>query len=130
LGKLCYTSFIVNNTERNVMFNSVARVKLVQRKDFKDNKKQRLNKYRLVCAFNVTDTIEVFGVLKFKFPIQSKCDYVSGDFYIADLDRELARAKRCLRTDQIQITSSFPPEYEGDRRKYTFVEPEDVGYSY
>jgi hypothetical protein len=102
-------------------FNNVARVKIVQRKDIK------ANKYRLVCAFNVTDTYEVFGILKFKFPIQSKCNYVSGDFYAADLDKEIARAKRYLRTDNIQFTSALPKEYEGDVDQYTFVTPEDVG---
>jgi len=102
-------------------FNNVARVKIVQRDDLK------ANKYRLVCAFNVTDTIEVFGVLKFKYPVQSKCNYVSGDFFACNLDKEIARAKRYLRTDNIQFTSAFPEEYEGDLEQYIYVRPEDVG---
>jgi hypothetical protein len=96
-------------------FNSVARAKIVKRNDLKSNK------YRLVCAFNVTETVEVFGVLKFKYPAQKQCKYVSGDFYIYDLDKEIARAKRYLRTDNIQFTSDFPKEYEGDVEQYTFI---------
>ena len=74
-------------------FNNVARVKLVQRNDLKSNK------YRLVCAFNVTDTfINASGTESFKFPQQKKCNYVSGDFHISNLDREIARAKSCLNS--------------------------------
>jgi anaerobic ribonucleoside-triphosphate reductase len=103
------------------MFNSVARAKIVE------SKHVNRNKYRLVCAFNVTDTYEVFGMLKFKFPVQAKCNYVSGDFYIHDLDKEIARAKRHLRTERIEFTKEFPASYEGDDSVYTFVSPRDLG---
>lgn len=96
--------------------NNVARVKLVVTKNLKDNK------YRLVCAFNVTETfINFSGTESFKFPIQKKCNYVSGDFHISNLDREIARAKRHLRTERLEFTKHFPEEYEGDASVYTFV---------
>lgn len=96
--------------------NNVARVKLVVTKNLKDNK------YRLVCAFNVTETfINFSGTESFKFPIQKKCNYVSGDFHISNLDREIARAKSYLRTERLEFTKHFPEEYEGDDSVYTFV---------
>ena len=97
-------------------FNNVARVKLVQRNDLKSNK------YRLVCAFNVTDTfINASLTESFKFPQQKKCNYVSGDFHISNLDREITRAKSHLRTERLEFTKHFPEEYEGDNSIYTFV---------
>ena len=97
-------------------FNSVARVKIIERDDLNDNK------YRLVCAFNVTQTFTNFlGIETFNFPEQKKCNYVSGDFHINSLDKEIARAKLYLRTDRLEFTKNFPVEYEGDDSVYTFV---------
>ena len=100
------------------MFTSsnVARVKILVTKNL------NVNKYRLVCAFNVTETfINSSGTESFKFPIQKKCNYVSGDFHISNLDREIARAKSHLRTERLEFTKHFPEEYEGDDSIYTFV---------
>jgi hypothetical protein len=98
------------------MFNSVARVKLVETKNL------NVNKYRLVCAFNVTETfVNFLGFQTFKFPVQKKCNYVSGDFKIENLDAELARAVRYLKTDNIQLVKHLPATYEGDASKYTVV---------
>lgn len=97
-------------------FNNVARVNLVESKNLKDNK------YRLVCAFHITETfVNYQGTLTFKFPIQKKCNYVSGDFHISKLDREITRAKSYLRTERLEFTNHFPEEYEGDDSIYTFV---------
>jgi hypothetical protein len=97
-------------------FNNVARVNLVETKNLKKNK------YRLVCAFHVTETfINASLTESFKFPQQKKCNYVSGDFHINNLDREIARAKRHLRTERLEFTKHFPEEYEGDDSIYTFV---------
>lgn len=101
-------------------FNNVARVKIVETKNLKDNK------YRLVCAFHVTETfVNFLGLETFKFPVQKKCNYVSGDFSISNLDREIARAKRHLRTERLEFTKHFPAEYEGDDSVYTFVYADD-----
>lgn len=60
--------------------------------------------YRVVAAFNVT---EVDRRGRLKFPVQRKCDYVSGDlcYYTLekDLDRVIAEAKAVLRTDIIEF---------------------------
>jgi hypothetical protein len=57
-------------------------------------------------AFNVHK--ELVGTnYKFKFPVQSKCNYVSGDLLAENLEAEVQRtvafAQRNLRTTQIVI---------------------------
>jgi len=58
--------------------------------------------YRIVVAFNVTETNKNG---KLKFPVQKKCNFVSGDFVWetiqADKERIVAQAKEMLRTDNI-----------------------------
>lgn len=74
---------------------NVAKAKLVYNKD--------KEVYTIVCAFNVTETNEKTG--KLKFPVRKKCDFVSGDFVYAtlqaDKERIVAEAKKVLRTDTI-----------------------------
>ena len=63
------------------------------------NKQKEL--YSIVVAFNVTERNERTG--KLKFPVASKCAYVSGDFAINELERQLQRAAACVSTTQIVI---------------------------
>ena len=60
--------------------------------------------YRLIVAFNVREQNERG---KYKFPPQSKCDFVSGDFVYETLQRDLNRimqeARVRLRTDNIEL---------------------------
>ena len=78
------------------MFNTLARAVV------RYNKQKEL--YRLVVAFNV---YERNAKGEYKFPVQKKCDYVSGDIAYEtlqeDLDRALENAKRHLRTDNIEF---------------------------
>ena len=73
------------------MFNTVAKARLSFNK--------KLQMYKLVCAFNVTQRNAKTGALM--FPVQKKCDFVSGDFAYEDLQKELAIAQKVLRTDNI-----------------------------
>jgi hypothetical protein len=75
-----------------MLHNTLAKAKILFNK--------KLEMYRLVCAFNVTETNKK-GELK--FPVQAKCNYVSGDFELADLGRVLDTAKQHLRTNNIEI---------------------------
>jgi hypothetical protein len=57
-------------------------------------------------AFNVHKQL-VGEVYKHKFPVQAKCNYVSGDLLAENLEAEVQRtvafAQRTLRTTQIVI---------------------------
>jgi hypothetical protein len=59
-------------------------------------KNAKLKTLRLVVAFNVYET-NAKGELK--FPVQSKCAYVSGDLQIDDVFNALACAKQAIRAD-------------------------------
>ena len=74
------------------MFNSIAKAKLVFNK--------KLQMYKLVCAFNVYETTKDGS---YKFPVQKKCDYVSGDISIEEVGNTLALASKVLRTNNIVI---------------------------
>ena len=73
------------------MFNTIAKARLTFNK--------KLKMYKLVCAFNVTQRNVKTGALM--FPVQKKCDFVSGDFAYEDLQKELALAEKVLRTNNI-----------------------------
>lgn len=72
--------------------STLARARLV--------KNARLNTLRLVVAFNVFEVKQNGG---FKFPVQKKCDYVSGDLTEAEVPAVLEHAARVLRTNNIQL---------------------------
>lgn len=78
------------------MFNvtSKAKAKLV-----KNNKLQTV---RLVVAFNVYDT-DARG--QWKFPVQSKCDYVSGDIQPDEVFVALDMAKQHLSTQDVELVA-------------------------
>lgn len=72
--------------------STLARAKLV--------KNARLNTFKLVVAFNVFE-MQTNG--KYKFPVQKKCDFVSGDIQVEDVPSIIARAERVLRTNNIEL---------------------------
>jgi len=72
--------------------NTVAKAKLV--------KNAKLKTLRLVVAFNVTET-DSKG--RYKFPVSSKCDYVSGDFAKEEVLDALQRAQVALNTNNIEL---------------------------
>jgi len=87
---------------QSVAFNTLARAKLVFYK--------QKSCYKLVIAFNVT---EVDAKGRYKFPVQSKCDFVSGDMNKAILAREFERnmklAMQVLRTNNIELVETMRP---------------------
>jgi hypothetical protein len=75
------------------MFNTLAKAKLV--------KNTKLKTLRLIVAFNVYETRKQFDNVVWKFPVQSKCDFVSGDLQVEDVLNAVETAKKVLRTDNI-----------------------------
>lgn len=61
---------------------------------------KKLELYKLIVAFNVTETNSKGA---WKFPVQNKCAFVSGDFALEDLGRVLNTAKTTLRTENIVV---------------------------
>ena len=78
--------------------NCVAYAKLVYNK--------KLNAYKMQIAFNVHKKL-VGEAVKYKFPVQKQCNYVSGDLLAenlnCELERTLANAKQHLRTNTIVV---------------------------
>jgi hypothetical protein len=76
--------------------NSLLRAKLVY------DKNKEL--YKIVAAFNVREKTEKGA---YKFPVQKKCDFVSGDFTYATLQKDKERIiiemQRQLRTDNVEF---------------------------
>ena len=76
--------------------NCIAYAKLVYNK--------KLNAYKVQIAFNVHKKL-VGTNYKYSFPVQAKCNYVSGDLLAEDLQNEVQRtvasAQQTLRTTQI-----------------------------
>lgn len=74
--------------------NTVAKAKLVYNK--------KLNTYKLICAFNVTQRNKKGQLM---FPVQQKCNFVSGDISAETLQKDLMRvlntAQQTLRTNNI-----------------------------
>ena len=79
-----------------MLTNCVAFAKLVYNK--------KLNAYKMQIAFNVHKKL-VGTNYKHSFPVQSKCNYVSGDLLAENLQAEVARcivtAQKTLRTNNI-----------------------------
>jgi hypothetical protein len=76
--------------------NCVAYAKLVYNK--------KLNAYKMQIAFNVHKKL-VGEEIKYVFPVQKQCNYVSGDLLAENLQNEVARsvasAQQHLRTTNI-----------------------------
>ena len=67
---------------------------------------KKINSYKMQIAFNVHK--ELVGTnYKMRFPVQAKCNYVSGDLLAEDLATEVQRtiaiASKHLRTTNIII---------------------------
>ena len=67
---------------------------------------KKLNAYKMQIAFNVHK--ELVGTnYKMRFPVQAKCNYVSGDLLAenleAEVQRTIATAQKVLRTHNIVI---------------------------
>ena len=79
-----------------MLTNCIAYAKLVYNK--------KLNSYKMQIAFNVHKKL-VGTSYKYSFPVQSKCNYVSGDLLAENLQNEVQRtvafAQQNLRTTQI-----------------------------
>ncbi len=75
----------------------IAKAKLVFNKNLKT--------YKLVVAFNAHKTIKANGDVKYAFPTQAKCAYVSGDLLAENIQEEVQRtvayAQQSLRTTNI-----------------------------
>ena len=77
----------------------IAKAKLVFNKNLKT--------YKLVVAFNAHKTIKPNGQIKYAFPTQAKCAYVSGDLLAENLQAELATVLpsvyKQLRTNSVEF---------------------------
>ena len=77
----------------------IAKAKLVYNK--------KLQSYKLVVAFNAHKTIKPNGQIKYAFPTQAKCAYVSGDLLAENLQAELATVLpsvyKQLRTNSVEF---------------------------
>jgi hypothetical protein len=82
-----------------MLTNCVAKAKLVFNK--------KLKSYKLVVAFNAHKRITPSGVIKYAFPTQAKCAYVSGDLLAENLAQELSTVLPSvyaqLRTNSIEF---------------------------
>ena len=81
-----------------MLTNCIAKAKLVFNK--------KLKTYKLVVAFNAHKTIKN-NKIKYAFPVQSKCAYVSGDLLADNLQNELATVLptvyATLRTNTVEF---------------------------
>ena len=77
----------------------IAKAKLVYNK--------KLQSYKLIVAFNAHKTIKPNGDVKYAFPTQAKCAYVSGDLLADNLQNELATVLptvyATLRTNSVEF---------------------------
>ena len=85
-----------------MLTNCIAKAKLVYNK--------RLQSYKLVVAFNAHKRIVKKGTteeIKYSFPTQAKCAYVSGDISAktlqADLAQMLPTVYATLRTNSVEF---------------------------
>lgn len=63
-------------------------------------KNKKLDTLRLIVAFNVYEKTEKG---EYKFPVQAKCAYVSGDLDAADVLSALETAKRTVRAEIVLV---------------------------
>jgi len=80
--------------------NTIAHAKLVFN--------AKIKTYKLVVAFNAHKQVKKIGnaeVVKYAFPTQAKCAYVSGDLLAENLQQELTKAlhsaQRTIRSNNI-----------------------------
>lgn len=82
-----------------MLTNCVAKAKLVFNK--------KLKSYKLVVAFNAHKRITPAGIVKYAFPAQAKCAYVSGDLLAENLAQELSTilpsVYKTIRTNSVEF---------------------------
>jgi hypothetical protein len=82
-----------------MLTNCVARAKLVYNK--------KLQAYKLLVAFNAHKTFKPDGSVKYTFPQQAKCAYVSGDLLAENIAAELASVMpsvyKTIRTNSVEF---------------------------
>jgi len=82
-----------------MLTQSIAKAKLVINKNLKT--------YKLVVSINAHKTIKPDGSVKYAFPTQAKCAYVSGDISAktlqADLAKMLPTVYSTLRTNSVEF---------------------------
>jgi hypothetical protein len=82
----------------NIRVANIAKAKVLYNK----NKET----YKIIFAFNV-HVKEEDGEIKYIFPTQAKCNYVSGDIVYKELQKDKLRiietAKQYLRTDYVEF---------------------------
>jgi hypothetical protein len=62
------------------------------------------NTVRIVCAFNVYKQYDEEGNAVFRFPVQSKCEYVSGDLNSSeDVANTLQTIAHKLNANLVQV---------------------------
>ena len=76
----------------NAIYNQLARAKLVKIK--------KTGLFKLVAAFNIT---EITARGDYKFPVEAKCNFVSGHIDITDVPRVMQQASAVLRTNNIEL---------------------------
>jgi hypothetical protein len=91
---------MLTHTKGHTMFTQcIAYAKLVYNK--------KLNAYKVQIAFNVHKVIKPDGSVKYSFPTQAKCNYVSGDLLAENLQNELATVLpsvyATLRTNSVEF---------------------------
>lgn len=79
--------------------NTLARAKLIYNK--------KLEVYKMIVAFNVHEQVNDAGDVVYNFPVQKKCDFVSGDIPYEtlqqDKERIIALVQKQLRTNNIEF---------------------------
>jgi hypothetical protein len=79
--------------------NTLARAKLIYNK--------KLEVYKMIVAFNVHEQVNDSGDTVYNFPVQKKCDFVSGDIPYEtlqqDKERIIALVQKQLRTNNIEF---------------------------
>ena len=83
----------------NIKTANIAKAKIVYYKDKET--------YKIVFAFNVHIKEKDNGEIIHIFPVQAKCNYVSGDIVYEELQKDkeriIAQAKQAMRTDYVEF---------------------------
>jgi hypothetical protein len=78
-------------------FNTNAKARIIANK--------KLGTVKLVVAFNVHKKYDKDDNLYYSFPVQKKCDYVSGDIDPAEVLNTLTQASVYIRSNNIELVA-------------------------
>jgi len=78
-------------------FNTTAKARIIANK--------KLGTVKLVVAFNVHKKYDKHDNLYYAFPIQKKCDYVSGDIDPTEVLNTLTQASIYIRSNNIELVA-------------------------